>query len=441
VNRWFVALLITLAVIVLVSPGIVGRLAEQSVEENLNFVASEDDEVVVTTESFDRGWFTSEGRHRIELRDGAVGTVFENDADEHDHIPSLIIDTHIDHGLIPVTSMSRDSGSLKPGLASAVSTMTLDPGDGELFEIPGKIYSDVGLTGETALHFLLEAGSRNFDGKTAEWQGADVTVHTNPATGSVSLKGDVLPWSVLDELGSIKFGDMTIDGRQEESPYGLGTGSVQLEMGPVDIENNYSPGTGFNKLSFNASSKVDGDRVNAASKVDISDIRLPAFENIDVAMDLVLNRLDALSFHKIAQALQTTSGSADPESAIEDLYPLIEADLQKLLVAGFEIRIDRFDVTLPIGKVTTKLRFDLPPSSPATAFSWPALLLALDASADIRLPVELFNMVLEMSPEAGALVAMGFLQKDGDFYEMRAEYAKGLLTVNGAPLPIPLPGL
>ena len=122
-NRWFVAFLITLAVIVLVSPGIVGRLAEKNIAENLDFVASENDDVVVTTESFDRGWFTSEGRHRIELRD---------DADEHDRVPSLIIDTHIDHGLIPLTSMSRASGSLKPGLASAVSTMTLDPGDGEL---------------------------------------------------------------------------------------------------------------------------------------------------------------------------------------------------------------------------------------------------------------------------------------------------------------------
>ena len=69
------------------------------------------------------------------------------------------------------------------------------------------------------------------------------------------------------------------------------------------------------------------------------------------------------------------------------------------------------------------------------------MLLALDASADIRLPVELFDMAQAMSPEAGALVAMGFLHKDGDFYEMRAQYTKGLLTVNGAPLPIPLPGL
>ena len=441
VNRWFVALLLTLAVIVLVSPGIVGRLAEKSVEENLNFVASENDDVVVTTESFHRGWFTSEGRHRIELREGAVRALFENDADEHDRAPSLIIDTHIDHGLIPVTSMSRDSGSLKPGLASAVSTMTLDPGDGELFEIPGKIFSDVGLTGQTALRFLLEAGSRSFGDKSAEWQGANVTVHTNPATGSVSVKGDVLPWSILDERSSVKFGGMTIEGREEKSPYGFGTGSVQLEVGPVDIENSYGLGTGFNKLSFNASSKVDGDQVNATSELDISGIRTTGFENIDVAMDLVLNKLDALSFQKIAQALQHMRGPTDPEYAMEELYPVIEADLQKFLGAGFEIRIDRFDVTLPSGMVTAKLRFDLPASAPTGKFSWPAILLALDASADIRLPVDLFDMARAMSPEAGVLVAMGFLQKDGDFYEMRAEYAKGLLTVNGAPLPIPLPGL
>jgi hypothetical protein len=33
---------------------------------------------------------------------------------------------------------------------------------------------------------------------------------------------------------------------------------------------------------------------------------------------------------------------------------------------------------------------------------------------------------------------MGFLQKNGDVYELAAKYKKGLLTVNGAPMPIPL---
>ena len=109
-NRWFVAALFTLALIVLVSPDIVGRLAEKSVEQNLNFAAGESDEMVVIIESFDRGWFTSEGRHRIEAHGATLRSLLQGTSGEYTKPPSLLIDTHIDHGLLPVTSMSRDAG-------------------------------------------------------------------------------------------------------------------------------------------------------------------------------------------------------------------------------------------------------------------------------------------------------------------------------------------
>ena len=120
------------------------------------------------------------------------------------------------------------------------------------------------------------------------------------------------------------------------------------------------------------------------------------------------------------------------------MYPLIESDIQMLLTSGLEIRIDRFDVTLPDSELTTKLRFELPASDPDAEFSWPALLLALDASADVRIPLEVFELAEIAIPEAGMLIAMGFLKKVDDNYEMRAEYSKGLITINGAPMPIPL---
>jgi hypothetical protein len=43
-----------------------------------------------------------------------------------------------------------------------------------------------------------------------------------------------------------------------------------------------------------------------------------------------------------------------------------------------------------------------------------------------------------MDPQAGALVGMGYLKKEGDVYVMDAQMKKGLLTVNGAPIPIPM---
>ena len=239
-NRWLVAVLVTLALIVLVSPGIVGRLAEKSVEENLNLAAGENDDIVVTTESFDRGWFTSEGRHRIELRQGALHSVFVGQGDASNAIPALVVDTHVDHGLLPLSSLARDVSSLKPGLASTVSSIALDPGDGEIIKLPGKIYSEVGLSGATASRFVLEAGSRNIDGGSVEWQGADVTVKMNPASGAVSVDGSVQPWAAMyadggEDRSRISFGDIRIHGQQEKSPYGLAVGSIKLEVGPPSV--------------------------------------------------------------------------------------------------------------------------------------------------------------------------------------------------------------
>jgi hypothetical protein len=57
----------------------------------------------------------------------------------------------------------------------------------------------------------------------------------------------------------------------------------------------------------------------------------------------------------------------------------------------------------------------------------------------LRRSVALYEFVLMMNPQAESLVAMGVLKRVGDDYVMDAEYAQGLLNVNGAPMPIPMP--
>ena len=111
-KKGFVAVLVLLAVVVLISPAIVGRMAEKSMFENLDWAARESGEVSVTSESFARGWFSSEGQHRIELRDGELLVAAEAliGPTEADELPVLVIDTKLDHGLIPVSSMSRERG-------------------------------------------------------------------------------------------------------------------------------------------------------------------------------------------------------------------------------------------------------------------------------------------------------------------------------------------
>jgi len=66
--------------------------------------------------------------------------------------------------------------------------------------------------------------------------------------------------------------------------------------------------------------------------------------------------------------------------------------------------------------------------------------MTLDAEADLTASEGFVDYAMAVNPDAGAIIGMGYLRKKGDVYEMRAEYAKGLLTINGAPMPIPMGG-
>ena len=199
-KKGFVALLILLAIVVLVSPAIVGRMAEKSMSENIEWAANQSGEVSVTTESFTRGWFSSEGQHRIEIQDGDLLLVAQSLLGPltADDLPVLVIDTKLDHGLIPISSMSRDRGSLAPGLGSAVSTMSIELADGKVFVIPGTIYSDVGLAGE--LRSTLRIGEWLFRGRRyhGELGRNEYQYQNRPRTGEAAIDGNIGSFSIGD---------------------------------------------------------------------------------------------------------------------------------------------------------------------------------------------------------------------------------------------------
>ena len=68
-----VFLLLAIAVVVLVSPRIVGRLAEQSMDQNLDWAATETQEISVTSLGFDRGWFSYPHMLKTRFLDPARG--------------------------------------------------------------------------------------------------------------------------------------------------------------------------------------------------------------------------------------------------------------------------------------------------------------------------------------------------------------------------------
>lgn len=434
-KKGFVAVLIILAIVVLISPAIVGRMAEESMSENLEWAVRESGEVSMTTESFTRGWFSSEGQHRFELQDGDLLMVLESliGPTEAHELPVLIIDTKLDHGLIPVSSMSRERGSLAPGLGSAISTMSIELPDGEVFEIPGTIYSEVGLVGELHSSYVLESGTFDDGDTAASWSTTNINVKTDPKTGEAAFDGIIGSLSIGGAGEMMTLDHLNFEGQQQPTRYDLVIGDVALEMAGLAVAVGGNPAGGVKSMSLNAKSELDGTDFKAIADLQTMLHEVPQFGDVSLEMIFNMAGADAAILGRLQQGLESAGSSQNPSAMFEP----IERDLQQLFASGFTFNFERFNITLPSGTVAATILFEFAEEDPAT-FDWTTLLLSTKASIDLSIPDAIVQMLVQAEPNIAMAIGSGYLVKRGDVYELEAQLRKGLLTINGAPIPIPL---
>ena len=429
-----IALILLAVLVIIVSPGIIGKLAEDSLDENLNWAAQESGELIVTSEGFDRGWFSSEGQHRIALGNGSIRAAISAAAGggNGDEIPALLINTHIDHGLIPVSSLGREEGSLAPGLGRAVSTLAVDFGGGETKALPGSIYSELGLGGKLDSKYVLEAGELTVEDGTISWQPTTINIASSAKTGNVKFDGNIGAMTFGNDQQTVSIDGLTIVGQQTPTPFGFNIGDVDMTMGAMTVSAGGVAAGGMQGLHVTASSSVDDALVALAMRLEMSG-QVPGFGDVSYIADMGFSNIDAAALGAVSQRLDELAGTPDPNQ----LLMAAENEFKDLFAAGLNVDVNQFDVALPMGTVEMKMTVEVPESDRAT-LEWPSLWLGTVASADIRVPEALVQFATSMNPQAGAIIGMGYLKKEGDTYVMAADYKKGLLTINGAPVPIPM---
>ena len=429
-----IALILFAVIVIIVSPAIVGKFAEESVGENLNWAASESGELVVTSEGFDRGWFSSEGQHRVEIGDGQLRAAMTTvgGAGNDNPLPVLLINTHIDHGLIPVSSMGREEGSLAPGLGSAVSTLAVEFGD-ETIDLPGTIYSKVGMGGDLDSKYIVEAGARTVDDGEVTWQPTTISIASSAKSGDIEFDGDIGAMTFGNQQQVVAIDGLSFTGEQEGTPYGFHVGEVDMTMGAMTITSSGMEVGGMKGMSVKASSSVDDGLAEAAMHMEMSGQTIPGFGDISIIADIAFDGVDAEALGVLTAQLENMGASPDPTMLMMEA----QDELKNVVAGGFSVDVDQFDVALPMGTVEVKMTLAVPKSD-QSAFEWSSLLLAADMALDIKVPEALVQLATSMNPQAGAIIGMGYLKKDGDVYIMDADFKKGLLTVNGAPIPIPM---
>ncbi|MCG8369365.1 MAG: YdgA family protein [Proteobacteria bacterium] len=425
-NKGVIVVLVVLAAAVLVAPAIVGRMAEKSMDENLNWAARESGELTVRSERFDRGWFSSEGRHRIELRDGQLVTALQGAGTDADEFPVLIVHTKIDHGIAQVAT----------GAGDLVSTMQLELADGRIVDLPGTIYSKVGLGGSLRSNYVLEAGSLTEGEASATWGDADIAIEADPSTGEAEFDGEVGSLSIGDGKESLSLAGLTFEGTQKRTRFGLATGRIAFSLSDLTVRSPGNPPAGIRSMSVNAVTDMDDDRVGADASLSMAVHRVPRIGEMSFDVDLHLAGADAEALGRMQQAMKDARSSAQDPTAVA---ATIEDDLKQLFAAGFEMRFDRFEVTLPQGTAQMKMQLEFAKRDPAT-FDWTSLLLSAEATVDVSIPAAVVDTAGRDNPQVAMAVGGGFLVRQDDVYVMKAQLKKGLATVNGAPIPIPLGG-
>ncbi len=421
VKKGILALFIVVALAVLITPGVIGHLAEQGVNDSLEWVDSESGAFAISTTEFERSWFRSAGQHRIQL--------LESD------LPVLVVNTRLDHGLVPVSSLSRENGSLLPGLGSAVSTLGLEYSDGSVEPLPITIYTTVGLTGALRSQLIVAPGGVGAGENRIDWGGSEFLITSSPVNQSFSVTGAFSSLAIESDIDTAIVGEIEVDLALAATPYGYMVGAVYIALDSfavIGAEQTMTVGP----ISYDSYSSLDGDRVSGDLNLNVENAPLLAGGTVGVQLIARLEDADAAKLGETMRSIEAMPSVADYAEELAQ----VEDDVLGLLAGGMQLHFDQLDVLSPFGQFTSRASVTAAPSD-SDAYTWATAATLLNGSANLSLPKGLVDMATQANPDLHGVIGMGYLRKRGEFYLMEASFADSVLTINGAPTPIPLPGL
>jgi len=429
VKKGIVALIIALALIVLISPGIVGMLAEKSVDEQIERATAKNQDLVITAERFDRGWFSSQGRHRIELQNSNNAASVRDllGLADHEPLPALIVDTNLNHGPIALASVGGEDGPLAPGLGNAVSTLSIEMPDGELVALPGTVNSSLTLAGDLSSNYAIPAGSQDI----AIWGDISIDFESKASNGAYAYDGLIESLNIDDKDGGVALSNLSFSGDLAMSEFDFAVGNVKLALDTMSFGSGATSSLSIGPVALDASSEINGDRIDTVSELSVTIDDIPNVGQVGLDTKLAIEGVDGEALGRLVQRLESVQSSGNTA----DMLSGIENELLDVLAAGAKMRVEHMNIALPQGTIKSAMNIKVLESDSAD-FAWTSLLLALEADAQFEIPEIIANMAMMMAPEAGFVE--GFLKKNGDVYELEAAYKKGLLTVNGVPLPMPV---
>ena len=430
-----------------VGPLITGILAENRLTAIMQLPARDYSAIEVTIESYERGWFESHVRVRMEIKDKRVlqWARLDTDNPDLDQYPSIIIETSVAHGPIAFNT------GWQPVLAVADSTLEAVLHDADRFKVPGRARTIIGLTGSGSIHYSaepIEQITRPSDA-TIDWEGADITtyfdaqhrsIQTNGVFGAFTL---TLPaWAVVPSI-TTKVGPVKIDVVGERSEHrGIFSGSIRIDVAAFEQTVGFAA-SGFHDARYEVDMDIREDKLYADVKLSIQTLIGTEFSEPAFDMRFGIDKLDAAATSKLLSSTrlmnQELATGGDAAAYTADVM----SEIETILAGGPSLHVDEFNLYTPAGNLTLVLNITVPPVEPGQELTLNRQLLSrIDGNATIRVPKavvdtgQVFGPALV--PGVDLLVQAGIMRLDKDVYAMDGLYQNGVLTVNGVAIPVPI---
>ncbi|MBA3562461.1 MAG: YdgA family protein [Gammaproteobacteria bacterium] len=427
----------------LVMPGIVGVLAQERHKRQIEMTMQESPHIEMVADEYDRGWFNSRGRYRVELSD-KLEAFFprETGMDNGQRGPvTLVIDSRLHHGPFALATALDEGGTFLPVLATVESKLSIVSGDETLLELPGTVITNIHLTGGGTARYAYDRLTLDNEGKRFTSDGAEIAVNFNASATRVDGEGKLEGLHFEDPKGRLEMNPVTFSWTQSLTDFGFWAGETLLKMPAATYAGQDVGDMALRGLQVQYAVRMPEEYVVASAELVLQELEADAWRAGPAVLSVELARADPVAFGRLTQALQNTSAGAKPAAGAGIAES--SGELSALLAEGAIFDLHELRVQTPDGEVLAKLHLEFPENA-AVAKDAMLALGGLVAELDLRLPKAVVAAAGAADPQSGQYVQLmldtGFIQAQGDYYVTHAAYKGGLLTVNGIPLPLPFGG-
>lgn len=440
-KRTLIIIVVIVLAVGLIAPGLIGVLAQNRHEDQLASAMQASPYIELEPGDFDRGWFSSRGRYRVQLVDGAVSA--PEPGEPAAEFPVLVIDSRLHHGPFALATAFKPGGTLLPVLGTVESKVTVASGNGETrFELPGSVITNVHLDGSGDLRYASGPVEFEEGGERVSWGGADIGASFDSGGTHIEAEGTIESLSAVADDGRFELGAVTFAGHQTLTDYGFHIGESRVQVPRVSFASATDGRMALTELRAHSAVGMPDEFAVVTVEMSLEELHADEWRGGPAVIRLQFDHLDPEALGRLAQFMQNVNAQAEPDAQqAADVMNRGSEHVTALLASGAGFALEEFRVQTPEGEMFARMRLRFPETGTAGAGTAFALLGGLDGDLNLVVPQSLVHAANAANAEAQQYLQMllesGFIRAEDGNYVLEAEYRGGLLTVNGLPFPLP----